>query len=264
MTESDLNRPETDAEGAPPRGEAEHVAAARERLLDALLPHVAFDGWSREAIRMAVADSGIDPGLARLAFPRGGVDAALAFHRRGDRLMAERLDKAQIASMRIRDRIAFAVRTRLEVVAEHREAVRRAASLLALPVHAPEGARAVWETADAIWNAVGDDSDDVNWYTKRATLSGVYSAVALYWLGDESPGFSATWSFLDRRIEEVMRIEKFKAAFRKNPLGRAFLRGPGRVFDLVRAPGAAGRRPPYGAPGRPRRGWEAPGGGAEG
>ncbi len=244
-----LRDSQTDAaQDAPVRSEDDRIRAAREAILDALPAHVVFDGWSREAIALAAQDAGVDADLARLAFPRGGVDAALAFHRRGDRLMAERLAAAPLGSMRIRDRIAFAVRTRLEVVAPHREAVRRAAALLSLPIHAAEGARAIWDTADAIWTAIGDDSRDVNWYTKRATLAAVYSAVALYWLGDETPGSEATWSFLDRRIEDVMRIEKLKSAFRSNPLGQALLRGPGRVLDLVKAPGAArGAAGPSGA-----------------
>ncbi|TYO90761.1 ubiquinone biosynthesis protein COQ9 [Oceanicella actignis] len=220
--------------------------ALRERLVDAMLTHVPFDGWSRAAIDAAAAELGVDPAQARRLFPRGGVDAALAFHRRGDRLMAERLAHAPLGSMRVRDRIAFAIRARIEAVAPHREAVRRAAALLALPIHAPDAARALWGTADAIWRAVGDDSQDVNWYTKRATLAAVYSAAVLYWLADESPGWVETWNFIDRRIEDVMRIERAKAAFRANPLGRAFLRGPGRLLEAVRAPGAGG--PPHGAP----------------
>jgi ubiquinone biosynthesis protein COQ9 len=73
---------------------------------------------------------------------------------------------------------------------------------------------------------LGDTSTDFNWYTKRATLSGVYGSTVLFWLGDDSPGHAATWEFLDRRIADVMQIEKFKAALRDNPLSRALRSGP--------------------------------------
>jgi len=140
--------------------------------------------------------------------------------------------------MKIRERVAFGVRRRLELVADEREAVRRGVALLALPVYAAEGARAVWHTADVIWTALGDTSTDYNWYSKRAILSGVYSSTVLYWLGDESEGFSDTWAFLDRRIEDVMRIEKVKAKMRDNKLAQALLKGPAKLLDRVSAPGA--------------------------
>lgn len=235
----------TGAEGA--RAEStgdERLAAARERLLDAALPHVPFDGWSDTTLRAAVSEAGIDREMARLAFPRGGIDMALAFHRRADRELAEALDRADLQSLRIRDRIAFCVRKRIDTVAEHREAVRRGASLLALPQNAPEGMRALWETADLIWNRCGDTATDYNWYTKRVILASVISATMLYWLGDQSTDHAATNAFLDRRIDDVMQFEKTKAAFEKNPLARVLMWGPSQVLGMLRAPGAR-RGPSY-------------------
>jgi len=138
--------------------------------------------------------------------------------------------------MRFRDRIAFAVRLRLEQVADEKEAVRRAAAFFALPVNAAEGAAAVWKTADLIWTALGDTSDDLNWYSKRATLSAVYSATVLYWLGDDSDGHQATWEFLDRRIDDVMGIEKLKAKARETPVVKDLMEAQTRFFDWVKAP----------------------------
>ena len=116
-----------------------------------------------------------------------------------------------------------------------RELVRRGTTLFSLPMHAADGAKAIWGTADRIWKALGDESRDVNWYTKRATLSAVYSATVLYWLGDDSAGHRATWDFLDRRIEDVMRFEKTKADFRASALGKA-LAGPMKILDRIKAP----------------------------
>jgi ubiquinone biosynthesis protein COQ9 len=232
----------------PHKTEDEHLYEARERLIEAALPHVVFDGWSAATLNAAIAESGVDAELARLAFPRGGIDMALAFHRRADRALADELAAmnagADLESMRIRDRIAHCVRRRIELVAEHRDAVRRGATLLALPLHAPEGARAIWETADIIWTACGDTATDYNWYTKRMILGSVYSATVLYWLGDASPNFANTWAFLERRIEDIMRFEKTKAQLSENPLVRAAMWGPMQVLNMVRAPGAPPDAPP--------------------
>ena len=148
--------------------------------------------------------------------------------------MAERLAATDLAALRYRDRVALALRVRLELA--DRELVRRGAALFALPAHAADGARALWATADAVWTALGDTSRDVNWYSKRATLSAVHGATVLFWLGDESLNHSATWEFLDRRIENVMQFEGAKARFRENPLGKALLNGPLKVLEKIHAP----------------------------
>ena len=210
---------------------AEDIRAA---LLAAAVPHVAFDGWSDAAFAAAARDAGIDPGLAQAICPRGAVDLALAYHGAGDAAMVARLAAADLSDLRFRDRIATAVRFRLE--GADREVVRRGTALFALPQHVAEGAKAIWGTADAIWVALADRSDDINYYSKRAILAGVYGATLLYWLGDASPGQAATWQFLDRRIENVMQFEKLKAAANANPLVKAFLAGPGSVLSRIRAP----------------------------
>lgn len=220
------------------------------RLLEAAKPHVPFDGWSETALRLAAEETGIDRALVDAVCPRGAVDLALAYHEAGDAAMVAALEQADLGAMRFRDRVAFAVRTRLDLV-EDRELVRRGMTLFALPQYAGDGTRALWRTADRIWTALGDTSQDINWYTKRATLSGVYGSTVLYWLGDDSEGQARTWEFLDRRIEDVMQFEKVKAKARENRLVSGLMAGPLAVLGRVRAPAA---RQQAGMPGR----WRTP------
>lgn len=217
--------------------------STKDILLDAALMHVPFDGWSDAALAAALEDTGLDTTAAKAVFPRGAVDMALAYHARGDAQMLAALQAADLGDMRFRDRVAYAVRLRLEVV-EDKELVRRGMTLFALPPYAADGARALWQTADHIWQALGDTSQDVNWYTKRATLSAVYSATVLYWLGDTSEGDAATWAFLDRRIDNVMQIETLKAKARANPAVSRLLQGPLGLLGRIRAPGQAGHAMP--------------------
>ncbi|MEZ5751381.1 MAG: COQ9 family protein [Paracoccaceae bacterium] len=211
------------------------------RLLEAALPHVAFDGWSEATLAAAARDSEIDIALARAVFPRGGLDMALAYHRSGDRAMLAGYAARDLSNMRYRDKVTALVRLRVELA--DKEAVQRGAALLALPQNALAGAGAMWGTADAIWTALGDTSRDGNWYSKRAILSAVLSSTVLYWLGDDSADHAETWAFLDRRIEDVMRFETAKAQARKSPL----LAGPLALFERLRAPEACD-----GLPGRVR------------
>lgn len=210
--------------------------ALLDQLTQAALPHVAFDGWSDATLIAAAQDAGIDPEVARGLCPRGGLDLALSYHRMGDVDMLSTLASADLSTMRFRDRVAYAVRLRLEHA--DREAVRRAAALMALPQNAPAGARAMWSTADQIWTALGDTSEDGNWYSKRAILSGVYSSTVLYWLGDESEDQAETWAFLDRRIGDVMSFEQSKAKINASPLLRNTVGLPLRLLERLRKPGA--------------------------
>ncbi len=182
------------------------IDATRDKLLAATLAHVPFDGWSRRAFRAGAADLGLDAALAANAFPGGPAELLEAFSAGIDRAMLAELERRGLESMKHRRRIATAVRARLELLDPHREAVRRGLAFLALPRNAALGAKCLYRSVDAIWHAAGDTSTDYNFYTKRLLLAGVYSTTLLFWLGDESEGRAATWAFLDRRIEEVVKI----------------------------------------------------------
>lgn len=205
------------------------------QLVEAATPHVAFDGWGVETFKAAIADAEIDPALARSVCPRGATDLAVAYHQIGDAAMAAAVRDADLSGMRFRDKVAQAIRLRLAAV-EDKEVVRRGTTLFALPHMAPEGAKLIWGTADAIWKALGDTSDDVNWYTKRATLSAVYGSVVLYWLGDDSIDGKATDAFIDRRIDDVMQFERAKSATRDNAALKPLTTLLGRLTAGIKAP----------------------------
>ena len=78
------------------------------------------------------------------------------------------------------------------------------------------------DTSVLIWQLIGDESEDFNWYSKRTILSAVYASTVLFWLGDDSEGSSETWHFLNRRIEDVMTFEKVKAQLKTNKYTKNF------------------------------------------
>jgi ubiquinone biosynthesis protein COQ9 len=182
------------------------------RLLDAVLPHVLFDGWSRKAMKAAAEDLSEDISTLDLAFPNGATDMIRLFIENADDAMEAEMEKRHVLSLKIRERITLAIKLRLELYEKNKEAVRRAVNILALPQNAPLTLKLTANTVSRMWWAAGDSSTDYNWYTKRLTLAGVYSATLLYWLSDKSEGHHKTWEFLDRRVENVMQVEtaKFK------------------------------------------------------
>lgn len=204
------------AAAATPKPDDRTPEELRLPLVEAMLSHVPFDGWGVSARDNAAADIGISPEMAELAFPRGTAEILEFYLRHTDDLLRNALAEKDLPSMKIRDRITTAVRTRFEINAPYKEVVRKTLVTLALPQHIALASKSLWKTADCMWRAAGDTSTDHNWYTKRATLSAVYSSVLLYWLSDESENHEDTWAFLDRRIADVMKIETAKYKFRQS------------------------------------------------
>ena len=186
-------------------------AGLRERLADAVAEDAAFDGWGRAAMVSVARRLELPVGEADRLFPGGPTQVLAWLSERSDLRTVEDMEKEGVANLKVRDRIKQAVRLRLERHGGEREAVRRALGLLSMPFNGPLALRLLYKTVDALWYAAGDTSTDFNFYSKRATLAGVYSSTLLYWLNDRSPGSEATWSFLDRRIDDVMKIEKLKS-----------------------------------------------------
>ncbi|MBB4048903.1 MULTISPECIES: COQ9 family protein [Sphingomonas] len=183
----------------------------RAALADGIASNAAFDGWGEQARDMAADAAGVDRDIARLAFKDGPVAMIDAWFARIDQAMVEAVPADQAAAMKIRQRITALVEARLAAAAPNREALRRALAILAMPQNAASGARLGWRTVDAIWAQAGDTATDYNHYTKRATLFAVYASTIAVFLNDESEEYADTRAFLARRIEGIMRFEKWKA-----------------------------------------------------
>ena len=216
---------------------ADPLEMTLDELRDALAPlvpkHAAFDGWSNDALAMAAEELGVPADRARLAFPGGQAQMIGAWFDWVDRAMLAAFPAERIAALKIRERIRELVLFRLEAMAPQREALRRALAILAMPQNAPDAARLAWRAADRIWRVAGDTATDFNHYSKRAILIGVYGSTTLVFLDDDGPDLAETRAFLNRRIDDVMRFEKFKASWRGT---RARLPSLSRFLGRLRYP----------------------------
>jgi ubiquinone biosynthesis protein COQ9 len=186
----------------------------RDRIALAVGENAVFDGWTAKAVQSAAAQLGIDPAQARTAFPKHKPAMIDAYIQGVDREMEKRLPPANLQAMKIRERIRALVWTRLEIMGPAREAVRTALSVLSMPQNLALAARIGWRSADLMWRLAGDTSTDFNHYTKRVTLGAVYGSTLMAWIDDGSEAWSDTAAFLDRRIDNVMQFEKWKAGWR--------------------------------------------------
>jgi len=186
----------------------------RRRLALAVGENAVFDGWTHAAVDSAARQLGVDPVQARLAMPKTQAGLIDVYMQEVDRGLEAYFTPERLAKLKIRDKIRALVWRRFEIMGPARESVRRALAILAMPQNIPLALRIGWRTADRMWRIAGDTSTDFNHYTKRATLAAVYGSTLLVWLDDQSEGWIETAAFLDRRIDDVMKFEKFKAQWR--------------------------------------------------
>lgn len=186
----------------------------RGALLEKALERAPFEGWTRVMMARAASDAGVTRPEVAAAFPKGVGDLLDFWSEYLDGDMAAAMTGPIFAGLKVREKVPFGVRARLAALRPRKEAARRAAATLALPLYAGLAPKLVWRTADRIWRAMGDKSTDFNFYSKRAILSAVWLSTFARWLADESAGETATNEFLDRRIGNVMQFEKVKSRLR--------------------------------------------------
>jgi ubiquinone biosynthesis protein COQ9 len=194
-----------------PRQPKRDDATLKEVVLLAALPHAAFDGFTASVLDKAGAESGLTKSETARLFENGPVSLVEFYSHWADAQMEASLAASDLTAMKIRQRIAAAVKARLAALKPHKEAARRAAALLSLPMNVALASRLMYRTVDAMWRAAGDTSTDFNFYTKRGILAGVYGSTAVRWFSDTSDDEKVTDEFLAARIENVMQFEKFKA-----------------------------------------------------
>ena len=186
----------------------------RRNLALAVGENAVFDGWTKAAVDSAAGQLGIDPVQARLAMPKTQAGIIDTYIQEVDRGLEAWFTPKRLEKLKIREKIRGLIWRRLEIMGPAREAVRRGLAILAMPQNLPLALRISWRSADLMWRIAGDTSTDFNHYTKRMTLGAVYGSTLLVWLDDQSEGWADTAAFLDRRIDDVMKFEKFKAEWR--------------------------------------------------
>ncbi|MBL8553796.1 MAG: COQ9 family protein [Phenylobacterium sp.] len=192
----------------------EWATATEQQLLDEALKLAPTHGWSRRTVALAARALAMSPAEAELLIPHGAADlAALLSRRHDDRALATLAD-VHGSNLKIREKIRRAVEARLDAAAQDEPATRRWMGFLALPANLPLAGRLAWESADGLWRWAGDVATDENHYTKRAILAGILSSAMAIRM---TQGRKVALEFVDRRIDDVMRFEKWKATTKLRP-----------------------------------------------
>ena len=210
--------------------------STRRRILDEVLRNCLHHGWKEACFSAAIAAAGLDRSDAKAEYPSGIIDVIAEFHRMLDGQMSEQSAEIDLDALRYSERVSRLLFLRFECMERFRMEAELSFETLALPQYAPKALKVTFATADYLWNCVGDRADDLNWYSKRVILAGVIASATIFWLQDKSDKCEETREFIDRRIADVMRFEKFKAAVKNDPRFGPLVNLAGRAFSFVKAP----------------------------
>jgi ubiquinone biosynthesis protein COQ9 len=202
--------------------------SAEHQVLDEALKIAPREGWTWRMAKAAGEACGLSVGETELLLPHGPADLAALLARRHDLQALALLADVDPQSLKIRERIARAVAARLDAAAADEPATRRWAGYLALPTHLGLAGKLTWASADVLWRWAGDVATDENHYSKRAILAGILSSAMAVRMAS---GRAEALAYVDRRIENVMAYEKWKATttFRPSDLLNGFAEALGRM-----------------------------------
>jgi ubiquinone biosynthesis protein COQ9 len=208
--------------------DSDWATTTEQALLDESLKLAPIHGWTQRTVTLAGKALGLSPGETELLIPHGPADLAALLSRRHDDRALAALAEVHASNLKIRERIRRAVEARLDAAASDEPALRRWSGYLSLPQNMALAARLTWDSADVLWRWAGDTATDENHYTKRVLLAGILSGAGAIRM---STGRKAALEFVDRRIDNVMAFEKWKAttSFKPTEIATRFAEALGRA-----------------------------------
>ncbi|KAF4995658.1 hypothetical protein FGRMN_4968 [Fusarium graminum] len=187
---------------------------AEKTILAAAYKHVPEHGFSQKALGCGARDAGyLD--ISASVIPDGAF-GLIRYH-----LVTQREALAARSQNLFPSTEAPGIAARVEALAWERlmgnkmvlDRWQEALAVMAQPSYVPESVKELAKLSDEIWFLAGDKAVDPSWYTKRATLSMIYSTSELFMTNDRSHEFIETRQFLQRRLGEVKTVGGMVGAF---------------------------------------------------
>jgi ubiquinone biosynthesis protein COQ9 len=182
----------------------------RKEFLDKVKLEVPFHGWTKEMLFSVEVKLKLDRNHHILLFPGDLKEIVTEYEKELDDYTVKSFNKKYSKKeMRVRDKVKEAVKIRLQ--GQNKETKILLAKLNHFYFNLNNFGLAYknfWHTVDKIWYLAGDKATDFNYYTKRGLLFAVYKSTFLYYINSASE--EESWIFLEKRIENVMKIGSVK------------------------------------------------------
>ncbi|KAI5466513.1 COQ9-domain-containing protein [Mariannaea sp. PMI_226] len=180
---------------------------AEKAILAAAYKHIPEHGFSQRALGLGARDAGyLD--ISATVVPEGPF-SLIKYH-----LVSQREALAERNEQLFKEDNTTSVASRVEALTWERlmgnkevlDRWQEALAIMAQPSNVPASFKELAALSDEIWFLAGDKAVDPSWYTKRASLSMIYSTSELFMTNDRSPDFAETRQFLQRRLGEVKSL----------------------------------------------------------
>lgn len=189
------------------------VIELKAQFLQEFVREVPFHGWTDRVFSVVEKKLGLQKNYSIMLFPGGIKEIVTLFEEQLDASMkAQCHELFADKKIRVRDKIKQAVWLRLVGSKVNRAAFAALVKFYYNPMNYNVALKNLWKTVDEIWYLAGDEATDFNYYSKRFLLFSIYKATILYYISDNSADSKATEDFLEKRIENVMQINKIKSA----------------------------------------------------
>ena len=175
-------------------------------ILSSALGHVPTHGFTQEALALGAKEAGyLD--ISSNLFPKGPFDLVmyhLVTQRLGLREIIQFPNEKTGVGRKVRSLVLARLHANVDagVVPRWQEAL----AVMSLAENIPASLKELGALSDEIWYLAGDTTVDSSWYTKRASLAGIYAATEVYQTTDQSTDFKDTEEFLDRRLEGLRSV----------------------------------------------------------
>lgn len=195
-----------------PTPETAPSAAIRTALLAEMVKIAGETGWTEQAMASAADAAKLSAQDIALGVPGGLPELVKAYFDQSKAAITDAFGAHKdFEALKIRQKVTFGVAVWLETLNKHHAASCKALDWCAVrPLGGLPMTELIWSVADTIWSGLGDMDTGFTYMSKRTILSGVVGSTLAVWR--TSYGTREEWGpFLDRRIENVMTFEKWKA-----------------------------------------------------
>lgn len=197
----------------------------KQKILQDFIKLSEDEGVSDEILAKSAKNTLKKEALIDLVFEDGCLDLIDFYIDEKNNEASQKLKKIKdFSNFKIRDKIRTILYLRFEVEKDNRLFLQNIFSFYINPKNlclsskglkpATKIVKDCYKVADFIWHEINDKSTDLNFYTKRLTLSKIIIRVLKEFIKDQSDDLANTKKLIDSEIDKVMLFEKYKRGFK--------------------------------------------------
>lgn len=188
----------------------ENKAEITNKFIESLL----FEGWSQKTLEKAIEAAGVDKNQMAILYPGGIAEFTQEFIDECNKQALQIAAEPSFIKLKTQEKVRELIFARIKTYhfkLQNLEALKKFMAFNVKPFQVGDSLKNIYDFSSDVWYAIGDKSTDFSFYTKRLSLSLIYSKSMLYSLNDKSENLQSTQKFIQNSIDGLMKINKLKA-----------------------------------------------------